>query len=125
MSVDMAKKVGGSHKRSPLHVLRFLRQPLFAAIIISGVDAIISFTFSGTAWKPTLELVLLLQGGLGLLAGTGIALSSTPSVSKVGETMLGTASWSREAEKNSERAGLKWMLGSCVLIAAGFGLSVL
>lgn len=121
----MPKTMGCSHERSLLRVLKFLRQPFFVAIIISGLDAITSVTFLGTGWKPTLVLVLLLEGALGLLAGTGIALSSTPSVSKVGETMLGTATWSKEAEKNSERVGLKWMLGSCVLIAAGFGLSVL
>lgn len=69
-------------------------------------------------------LVLLLEGGLGLLAGTGIALSSTPSVSKVGETMLGTARWSKESEKHGEKVGLRWMLGSCVLITIGFGLSL-
>ena len=121
----MTKAIGYAYEERPRRVLKFLKQPLFAAAMIAGVDAIISFAFLGGAWKPTFVLILLLEGGLGLLAGTGIALSSTPSVSKVGETMLGTASWSREAEKHSGRVGLKWMLGSCVLIAAGFGLSVI
>jgi len=39
---------------------------------------------------------------MGLLAGAGIALSSTPSISKTGETIFNTASWSRESRKCRE-----------------------
>jgi hypothetical protein len=85
----------------------------------------ILFATRGAAWKSTLSLVLLLEGGIGLLAGTGIALSSSPSVSKVGETFLGTAAWSREAEKNAERVGLRWILCSSLLVLIGFGVSML
>ena len=111
--------------RTSTRIITFVKQPLLAAIVLASVDALILSTVIGGNWKLRLVLVLLLEGGLGLLAGTGIALSSTPSVSKVGETMLGTASWSREAEKHGERVGLKWILGSCLLIVIGFGLSVL
>jgi hypothetical protein len=110
--------------RTSTRIITFVKQPLLAAIVLASVDALILGTVIGSNWKPRLALVLLLEGGLGLLAGTGIALSSTPSVSKVGETMLGTASWSREAEKHGERVGLKWILGACLLIVIGFGLSV-
>ena len=106
-------------------ILAFVKVPLMAAIAITGIDALIVSSLLGGDWKSTLVLVLLFEGGMGLLAGTGVALSSTPSVSKVGETMLGTAAWSRESEKHGERVGLKFMLGALVLVAIGFGLSLL
>ena len=109
----------------PRRLVNFLKQPFLAAVSITGADFLTFFLLLGREWKPAMTLVLLLEGGLGLLAGTGIALSSTPSISKVGETMLGTASWSKDAEKHGEKVGLKWMLGSCLLIAIGFGLSLI
>lgn len=121
----MTQTIGTSSDGGPRRVLKFLKQPLFAATIVSGIDAIVLVALLEGDWKTALVLVLLLEGGVGLLAGSGIALSSTPSVSKVGETMLGTAPWSREAEKHGERVGLKWMVGASVLIAVGFGLSVI
>lgn len=105
-------------------ILAFVKVPLAAAIAITGTDVVIIGALLGGNWKPILVLVLLLEGGMGLLAGTGVALSSTPSVSKVGETMLGTAPWSRDSEKHGERVGLKFMLGALVLVAIGFGLSL-
>lgn len=104
--------------------LAFVKVPLTSAIAVTGTDILIVSALLGGGWKPTLILVLLFEGGIGLLAGTGVALSATPSVSKVGETMLGTAPWSRESEKHGERVGLKCMLGALVLIAIGFGLSL-
>ena len=103
----------------------FLKRPILAAVGIAGVDAVLLVAALGSSWKPTLVLVLFLEGGVGLLMGTGIALSSSPSVSKVGETVLGTAAWSREAEKNAERVGLRWILGSSLLVLIGFGVSML
>ena len=105
-------------------ILAFAKAPLTAALAITGTDFLIIGALLGGNWKPTLALVLLFEGGMGLLAGTGVALSSTPSVSKVGETMLGTAPWSRESEKYGEKVGLKFMLGALVLVAIGFGISL-
>jgi hypothetical protein len=95
------------------------------AVGVTCLDAVVLIPTLGVSWRPTLVLVLLLEGGLGLLAGSGISLSSTPSVSKVGEAVLGTAPWSRESERNAERVGLKWILGSCLLIAIGLGVATL
>ena len=108
----------------PRQILRYLRRPLLAAVGIACADALVLIPTLGVSWKPTLVLVLLLEGGLGLLAGAGIALSSTPSISKVGETVLGTAPWSRESERNANRVGWKWILSACLLIAIGFGISM-
>jgi hypothetical protein len=73
--------------------------------------------------KTTLVLVLLLEGGAGLIIGSVIALSSTPSISKVGEIAFERAPWSREGERNAERVAGKWMIASTLLVLAGFALS--
>jgi len=121
LTATLPEKLKEKARRIPA----YLKRPLLAAVSITCVDALVLLLISGTSWRATLVLVLLLEGGLGLLAGAGVGLSSTPSISKVGETALGTAPWSREAERNSERVGLKWMLGSCLLIGIGFGVSLL
>jgi len=73
----------------------------------------------------TLTLVLFFQGGLGLIIGVGISLSSTPSVSNVSERLFGTSPWSRDAEKHAERVGWKWLIASAFLIAIGFMASAI
>jgi hypothetical protein len=102
-----------------------LIRPAIAASAITCIDGLIFFFISGGTWRQTLVLGLWLEGGLGLLAGAGIALSSTPSISKAGETIFNTAPWSRESEKNAERVGLKWILGSSMLVLIGLAVSIL
>jgi hypothetical protein len=80
---------------------------------------------SGAVSKSPLVLLFFLEGGAGLLAGAGVSLSATPSVSRVGHMLFGTAPWSRDSEKHAERVGWKWMLASSFLIVIGFGLSIL
>jgi hypothetical protein len=66
-----------------------------------------------------LTLLLFFEGGIGLIAGTAIALSSTPSISKVGELTIGTAAWSRESEKHAEKIGWKWVFAASLLVIIG------
>lgn len=73
--------------------------------------------------RNSLVLLLFLEGGVGLLAGAGIALSSTPSVSKYGEMMFGTAVWSRDMEKNAEHIAGKWIIASSLIVLVGFAVS--
>ena len=103
----------------------YLIRPAIAAGAIACVDGLILFFISGPTWRQTLVLALWLEGGLGLLAGAGIALSSTPSISKTGEMIFNTAPWSKESEKNAERVGLKWILGSSLLFLIGLAVSIL
>ena len=105
--------------------LAYLKRPLLAAVGIACIDTVVLLAVGGLTWRTTLVLVLFFEGGLGLLLGTGIALSSSPSVSKVGETVLGTAPWSREAEKNAERVGRRWIVCASLLVLIGFGVSVI
>jgi hypothetical protein len=112
-------------RKEPRRAWNYLIRPAIAAVAITSVDGLILFFISGATWRLTLVLALWLEGGLGLLAGAGIALSSTPSISKTGEMIFDTAPWSRESEKNAESVGLKWILGSSLLVMIGLAVSIL
>jgi hypothetical protein len=72
-----------------------------------------------------LALILLLEGGLGLIAGIGIVLSATPTISRIGQELFDTAAWSRESEKHAEKTGWKWLLTAIILVLVGFIVSEL
>jgi len=101
-----------------------MTKPVLATIIISLVDTLVLLIGFGFISRYTLILVLLLEGGIGLISGVGIALSSTPSISKIGHATIGTAAWSKEAEKNAERVGFKWIITASLLVVIGFALSI-
>jgi hypothetical protein len=121
----MNSAVRADLRKEPRRLWNFLIRPAIAAGAIACADGLILLGISGAAWKQTLVLVLWFEGGLGLLAGSGIALSSTPSISKAGEMILNTAPWSRDSERNAERVGLKWILGSSLLVLIGLAVSML
>ncbi len=103
---------------------KYLSRPVVAALLVAFIDFFGLFLFRGFVDVSTLVLLLFLEAGGELLAGVGISLSSTPSISKVGQAVLGTAPWSRNAEKHAERVGLKWMVTSVFLFLIGILLSV-
>jgi len=121
----MKSSVRTDLRKEPRRLWNYLIRPAIAAGAIAGVDGLILFFLSEATWKQTLVLTLWLEGGLGLLAGTGIALSSTPSISRAGEMIFNTAPWSRESERNAETVGLKWILGSSLLVLIGLAVSML
>ncbi len=83
----------------------YVGTPFLAAFLVAGGDSLGMLLGFGSIARPTLVLVLLSEGGLGLLLGVAIALSSSPSVSKFGQTLFGTDRWSRDAEKHSKKEG--------------------
>ena len=111
-------------KKKTSQIVNYLTKPILAAVIIPLVDTVVLQVGYGFISRNTLTLVLLLQGGIGLLSGVGIALSSTPSISRIGHATIGTAAWSSDAEKNAERVGLKWMVAASLLVLIGFALSI-
>jgi hypothetical protein len=126
-------KVAGENRKSQgrlspqarlLSFARYLTRPLLAALLLTIFDSIGLVLFQGLIDQPTLVLLIFLEGGAGLLVGVGISLSSTPAVSRIGSTVLGTATWSIDAEKHAQRVGLKWMIASALLVLIGFVLSV-
>ena len=104
-------------------VLNYLKTPALGSSVVALLDLFFLQLILGSPSKTTWVLVLLLEGGAGLIVGSAIALSSTPSISKAGEIMFERAPWSREGERNAERVAGKWMIASTLLILAGFALS--
>ncbi len=108
---------------------RLLRLPLlksaFYAAIAFAVDTVALLALTGGISPATLTLVTFLEGGVGLLVGVGISLSSTPSISSTGEALFGTSPWTRQSEKNAERVGLRWIAASAILVMLGVLVSAL
>jgi len=127
MTTSSRPRDDGPKNRVPSETLRrvlnYLKRPLVGAAIVALSDPIFLQLVLGAFSKTTLVLALLLEGGVGLIVGSAIALSSTPSISKAGEIVFERAPWSREGERNAERVAGKWMIASALLILAGFALS--
>src|SRR2546428_10588633 len=119
-----SRSVGRRSKTKIGQMLSYMTRPVLAALIIPLADTLALQIGFGFISRNTLTLALLLEGGIGLLSGVGIALSSTPSISRIGHATIGTAAWSRDAEKNAERVGLKWMTAASLLVLLGFALSI-
>jgi len=106
-------------------VARYLAVTFVFASLVVLLDVAGLLVATHSAPKPTLTLLLFLEGGLGLIISVAIALSSGPSVAKVGETMFGTSPWSPGAQKHAEKASLRWMLASGYILIIGFMVSAL
>jgi hypothetical protein len=119
-----SRSIGLQPKKKTSQILSYITKPVLAAVVIPLVDTLVVQIGFGFISRNTLTLVLLLEGGIGLLSGVGVALSSTPSISRIGHAIIGTAAWSREAEKNAERVGLRWMVAASLLVLVGFALSI-
>jgi hypothetical protein len=110
--------------RKTRRIFVYLEKPVLAALTVTFLDLTGMQLIIGTLPRTTLALVMLMEGGFGLLAGAGIALSSTPSISKIGEITIGSATWSREGERHAERVAGKWIIASSLIILLGFALSL-
>jgi len=63
-------------------------RPFLAAFLIAAGDSLGLLLGFGSIARPTLVLVLFLEGGLGLLLGVVIALSSSPFTCNLGSERL-------------------------------------
>ncbi len=116
--------LGHDFGRAQRRALRYVGKIGAYAVALVIADTL-ALLILGWLARTTLALLLFLQGGLGLLVGVGISLSSTPYVSRLGQVLFDTSPWSRDGEKHAEVVGFRWMLGSVFLIVIGFGVSVL
>jgi hypothetical protein len=117
-------KCKGASEPQRRRLVSHLKIPVLAGLTLLAINWLGLLITSGVVSKPLLVLLLFLEGGAGLLAGVGVSLSATPSVSRLGQMLLGTAPWSRESEKHAERIGWKWMIAASLLIGVGFVLSI-
>lgn len=120
----LQKERRGPWRRSSL-LLKYLRKPFLAASTIALGDSLALLLVLSQVSVDTLTLVLFFQGGLGLIVGVGVALSSTPSVAAVSERLFRTDPWSLNAQRHAEKAGQRWLLASAFLILIGFAVSAI
>jgi len=118
--LERPKKKVWFRKRLP----NIARSLVYSAIITIG-DLIVLLVLTRKMSGSILTLILFFEGGIGLLAGVAISLSSSPSMSKLGEQLFHTSPWSREAERHAESVGLKWMLTATFLVLLGFAISAI
>ena len=112
-------------RRSGNLVLRRLQKPLLAASTIALGDSLALLIVLRHVSEDTLTLILFFQGGLGLVVGVGVALSSSPFAAAVSERLFRTDPWSLKAQQHAERVGQRWLLASAFLILIGFVVSAI
>ena len=128
MNAGLGSDSGGTNpdgrtRKGKINFFNYLAVPFIAAAFVIFVDALGILLTLGTFSRDNLVIVMFLEGGIGLIAGVGISLSSTPFVSAAGERLFGTSPWSGQAERHAERVGWKWLIGSTFLILVGFVVS--
>lgn len=77
-----------SYKR----ISRLARYPAITFLytaVLTVLDVTVLFLATGAVQRPTLTLLLFFEGGLGLIISVAVALSSGPSIAKLGETLFG------------------------------------
>lgn len=77
----------------------------------------------GKVWS-IFPLVLLLEGGLGMIAGGALASFSAPLV-RMSEILLRSKPWDGKRQKETEIQARVWIATSFLLILAGFLASLL
>ncbi len=106
--------------------LELLASSLVYSLVVAGISVLVVFLFSQDISKTVsfFPLLLLLEGGLGLVAG-GVFASFSPTVGKVSETVLHSKPWDAKRQKEAERQARVWIGTGILLILMGFLASLL
>ena len=107
-------------------VVRSLR--LNAIILALDIVALVAYSLlQGVAvpdLRGRLELILLVEAGVLMLAGGGYVLTSGIYLGKVREQVFHSREWSPEECRRSERAALPWILAGVLLLAESLALAL-
>ena len=101
----------------------FVRGFVYSSIIlIISLVAVLFFTREISQVIYYLSLALLVEGGLGLVLGSAVAVYS-PVVSKVSEHFFRSAPWNAKRQKEAEKQGQVWIATGVMLVVAGLLVS--
>ena len=89
------------------------------ALVFVLVSVIADFLATRSLGRDLFVLLMFLEGGIGLMAGVGIALSNSPSVARTGEVLFNTAPWSPEGERHAQKIALGWITTSVFIVLIG------
>ena len=107
------------------NVLDLIVKGSIYSLIIFCIDFIIFFIFTGGSnIISTLSLVVLLEGGLCLVAGSAAVLYS-PSIAKINEVLFGSKPWSATRQKQKEKQ-VQILIGTgAFLVIEGLIISII
>jgi len=96
----------------------------FYSLIILLIDAILIIVIKGemNQISDTLSFVLLVEGGICLVVGGGVALYS-PSFGKINEILFHSKPWNAKRQKDLEKQMAVFILTGIVLIIEALLLS--
>jgi len=104
--------------------LELLASCLIYSFIVILIDFVLVFFFIGQLTQITspLSMVMLIEGGLGLIIGGAVALYS-PIVSKVQEVFFHSEPWTAARQKQAEKQALAWIATGSILVLVAFLIS--
>ena len=107
-------------------LLKFIAKCLLYSFVIILIDFVILFSLAGRLEEITysLSIVMLLEGGIGLVVGGGAVLYS-PVSAKISEMILHTKPWNAKRQKEVETQTRAWIITGVFLVLEALLLSAL
>lgn len=88
----------------------------FVSILLLGAEQ--------ASFASSLSLLMLLEGGIGLIVGSAVALYS-PVISKVEEVIFHSEPWNAKRQKQAEKQGYPWIGTGGILVLTGLLVSAI
>ena len=106
--------------------MKFIAKCLLYSFVIILIDFVILFSLAGRLEEITysLSIVMLLEGGIGLVVGGGAVLYS-PVSAKISEMILHTKPWNAKRQKEVETQTRAWIITGVFLVLEALLLSAL
>jgi hypothetical protein len=93
-------------------------------VILIDLGGVLLFTREPSQVASILFLVMLVEGGLGLIAGGAVAVYS-PLGAKISEVFFRSEPWNAKRQKEAETQATAWIIIGCILVFAALLLSAL
>ena len=108
------------------NALKLFASCLIYSLIITLIDFIIVFLFTQdfNQLLSSISLILLLEGGLGLIMGGGAVMYS-PVANKVGEILFKSEPWNAKRQKEVEKQAQVLIFAGLFLLLIGLLVSAI
>ena len=96
------------------------------SLIIALIDFAVILFFNRELYQiaPSLSLMMLAEGGLGLTVGGAVVLYS-PIISKIGEVFFRSKPWSAKRQQDAEKQAKAWIVTGTILVLLALFISAL
>ena len=105
-------------------ILELLVSCLFYSLVVMLIDIVSLLVFLSDLNQVAyfLSLLILLEGGIGLIVGGAIS-SNTPILSKMGEVFFHSERWDAKRQKEIEQKARVWIVTGLILVLAALVVS--